>query len=117
MDRYRSHRERSRGKGIEMKTFFCPFAQFERFESATRSIEQICELLTGKSQQTIRNRVSAGTFPRPTSDGVWPIDDKADNLDAPEMHPMARKPRNYAISVQSIIGAVQMEYASFSIKI
>ncbi len=49
-----------------MKTSFWLFAQFE---SATLSIEQICEL-TGKAQQTIGNRVSAGTFPRPTSDGV-----------------------------------------------
>jgi hypothetical protein len=63
---------------------------FAQFESATLSMEQTCEL-TGISQQTIRNRVSAGTFPRPTSDEVWLIGDKADNLDAPEMHQMAGK--------------------------
>jgi hypothetical protein len=59
------------------------------------------------SNDYIVERVSAGTFPRPTSDRVWLIDDKADNLDAPEMHPMAGKPRSNAISVQSIIGATQ----------
>jgi len=42
--------------------------------------------------------------PRPTSDGAWQIDDKADNLDAPKMHQMTRKPRSYTISVQSIMG-------------
>jgi len=63
----------------------------------------------------IGNRVSAGTFPRPTSDGVWLIDEKTNNLGAPEMHQMTRQPRNYANSVQSIKGAIQMEYAPFSI--
>jgi hypothetical protein len=45
------------------------------------------------------------TFPRPTRDGVWQISDKADNLDVPKMHHLARRPRSYPISVQSIIGA------------
>jgi hypothetical protein len=51
---------------IRLKTFFYPFAQFE---SATLSIEPICGL-TGKSQQTIRNRVSTETFPCATGDGL-----------------------------------------------
>jgi hypothetical protein len=54
--------------------------------------------------------------PRPTSDGVWLVDDKATIFIAPEMHQMVGKPRSYAISVQSIIGAIQIEYAALSIK-
>ena len=39
------------------------------------------ELLGGKAVQTIRNRAAAGKFPRPTSDGVWLVQDVADYLD------------------------------------
>ena len=52
------------------------------------------------------------TFPRPTSDGVWQISDKADNLDEPKMHHLARRPRSYPISVQSIIGATSSRHDS-----
>lgn len=38
-------------------------------------------------------------------------------LIAPEMHRTAGKPHNYAISLRSIIGAIQMEYALFSISV
>ena len=41
----------------------------------------IRSLLGGKAEQTIRNKVSAGEFPRPTKDGVWMIQDVADYLD------------------------------------
>lgn len=59
---------------------------------------------------------SAEGVPRPTNDGVWLIDDIANNLDAPKMHQMARKPNSYAISVQSIIGATQNRHGeTFSI--
>jgi hypothetical protein len=85
------------------------------FESATLTLEPVRMLLGGKSSQAIRNRVSAGTFPHPTSDEVWPIDEKVDGLGAPKMHQAARNPRRYAHSVQSIIGAIQMEYAPCSI--
>ena len=67
------------------------------------------------SRTTTLSTRSAETFPRPTSNGVWLIDDIADNLDAPEMHQMARKPHSYAISAQFIIWTIQMEYAPFSI--
>jgi len=44
-------------------------------------------------QRTICNRVFAGTVPRPTSGGVWLIDDIADYLDrtrkAPDDHKAA----------------------------
>jgi len=58
---------------------------------------------------------SAEAFPRPASDGVWLIDGIENNPDAPEMRQMARIPNKYALSVQSIIGAMRIEYAAFSI--
>lgn len=66
-----------------MKTEFWLFGQFE---SATLTLEQICRL-TDKRPQTIRNRVSAGKFPRPTSDGVWMIQDVAAYLDSTKAAP------------------------------
>lgn len=62
----------------EVNTVFLLLAQFG---SVTLTLGQVCQLLGGKSAQTIRNRVSAGKFPRPTSDGVWLIQDIADYLD------------------------------------
>lgn len=60
-----------------MNTVFLLMAQFN---SATLTIDQVCKLLD-KAPQTIRNRVSRGTFPRPTADGVWRVQDVADYLD------------------------------------
>ena len=71
-------------------------SEFKRDLRADRKVT------TNDSQPLVRRNV-----PGPTSNGVWQIDNKADNLDAPEMHQMVRKLHNYAISVQSIIGATQ----------
>lgn len=61
-----------------MKTVLLLMAQFE---TTTLTLDQVRALLGGKAAQTIRNRVSAGRFPRPTTDGVWMIQDVADYLD------------------------------------
>lgn len=71
-----------------MKTVFLLMAQFG---STTLTMSQVRELLGGKAVQTIRNRVSAGTFPRPTSDGVWLVQDVADYLDSTKNAPAATK--------------------------
>lgn len=52
-----------------------------QFQSPTLTMGNIRSLLGGKAEQTIRNKVSAGEFPRPTKDGVWMIQDVADYLD------------------------------------
>lgn len=70
-----------------MKTAFWLFGQFE---SATLTISQVAQVI-GKAEQTIRNRVSAGTFPRPTADGVWMIEDIADYLDSTRVAPSGAK--------------------------
>jgi predicted DNA-binding transcriptional regulator AlpA len=62
-----------------MNTVFLLMAQFN---SATLTIDQVCALLGGKAKQTVRNRVSRGTFPRPTADGIWRVQDVADYLDS-----------------------------------
>ena len=66
-----------------MKTVFLLLAQFE---SATLTLDQVARLI-GKANQTVRNRVSAGTFPRPTSAGVWMVQDVADYLDRTRIGP------------------------------
>lgn len=58
-----------------MNTTFLLMAQFG---SVTLTMDQVRELLGGKAVQTIRNRVAAGKFPRPTSDGVWLVQDVAE---------------------------------------
>lgn len=70
-----------------MKTEFWIFSQFE---SATLTIDQIAKLIA-KAPQTIRNRVSAGTFPRPTADGVWLIEDVARYIDSTRNVPSDKK--------------------------
>ena len=60
-----------------MNTTFLLMAQFN---SVTLTLSQVAELLD-KKPQTIRNRVSLGTFPRPTADGVWRVQDVAAYLD------------------------------------
>lgn len=60
-----------------MNTTFLLMAQFD---SVTLTLGQVADLLD-KAPQTIRNRVSAGTFPRPTADGVWRVQDIAAYLD------------------------------------
>ncbi len=54
---------------------------FAQFETATLSMTQVRSLLNNKAEQTIRNKVSRGEFPRPTKDGVWRIQDVADYID------------------------------------
>lgn len=54
---------------------------------ATMTLEQVCELLAGKAKQTIRNCVSRGTFPRPTSDGIWLTTDIAAYLESSKSAP------------------------------
>jgi hypothetical protein len=71
-----------------VKTVFLLLAQFE---STTLTLEQVRVLLGGKASQTIRNRVSAGKFPRPTEDGVWLIQDVADYLDRTRNAPDGQK--------------------------
>jgi hypothetical protein len=71
-----------------MKTVFLLMAQFD---SVTLTMAQVRELLGGLAVQTIRNRVSAGKFPRPTSDGVWLVQDVADYLDRSKSAPSDRK--------------------------
>ena len=70
-----------------MKTVFLLLAQFE---SATLTLDQVARLI-GKANQTVRNRVSAGTFPRPTSDGVWMVQDVADYLDRTRIGPAGQE--------------------------
>jgi predicted DNA-binding transcriptional regulator AlpA len=70
-----------------VKTVFWLFGQFE---SATLTIDQVAKLVD-KAPQTIRNRVSAGTFPRPTADGVWLIEDVAAYIDSTRVAPAAPK--------------------------
>lgn len=60
-----------------MNTTFLLMAQFN---SVTLTLSQVAGLLD-KRPQTIRNRVSLGTFPRPTADGVWRVQDVAAYLD------------------------------------
>lgn len=60
-----------------MNTTFLLMAQFN---SVTLTLSQVAELFD-KKPQTIRNRVSLGTFPRPTADGVWRVQDVAAYLD------------------------------------
>lgn len=55
---------------------------FAQFNTATLSMTQVRSLLGNKAEQTIRNKVSRGEFPRPTKDGVWMIQDVADYLEA-----------------------------------
>jgi predicted DNA-binding transcriptional regulator AlpA len=71
-----------------MNTVFLLMAQFG---SVTLTMEQVRQLLGGLAVQTIRNRVSAGKFPRPTSDGVWLVQDVADYLDRSKSAPHAKK--------------------------
>lgn len=71
-----------------MKTVFLLMAQFD---SVTLTMAQVRELLGGLAVQTIRNRVSAGKFPRPTSDGVWLVQDVADYLDRSKSAPHDRE--------------------------
>lgn len=54
---------------------------FAQFETATLNMNQVRELLGGRAEQTIRNKVSRGEFPRPTKDGVWRVQDVADYID------------------------------------
>ncbi len=70
-----------------MNTVFLLMAQFG---SATLTIDQVRTLLGGKAAKTIFNRVSAGTFPRPTIDGVWLVQDVADYLDRSKSAPHTR---------------------------
>jgi len=70
-----------------MNTVFLLMAQFG---SVTLTMEQVRQLLGGLAVQTIRNRVSAGKFPRPTSDGVWLVQDVADYLDRSKSAPYHR---------------------------
>lgn len=62
-----------------MNTVFLLMAQFG---GVTLTMEQVRQLLGGLAVQTIRNRVSAGKFPRPTSDGVWLVQDVAEYLES-----------------------------------
>jgi hypothetical protein len=55
------------------------------------------------------------TFPRPTSYGAGLIDDIEEYFNCSRNAPDDQKSHSYAISLQSIIGTVQMEYALFSI--
>jgi hypothetical protein len=71
-----------------VKTVFLLMAQFD---SVTLTMAQVRELLGGLAVQTIRNRVSAGKFPRPTSDGVWLVQDVADYLDRSKSAPHDRE--------------------------
>lgn len=86
-----------------MKTVFLLLAQFE---SATLTIDQVRVVLGGKAAQTIRNRVSAGTFPRPTEDGIWMIQDVADWLDAQKVSACAPMERTSAAFPESLKGTV-----------
>lgn len=70
-----------------MNTVFLLMAQFG---SVTLTMSQVRELLGGLAVQTIRNRVAAGKFPRPTSDGVWLVQDVADYLDRSKSAPRDR---------------------------
>jgi predicted DNA-binding transcriptional regulator AlpA len=54
---------------------------FAQFKTATLSMTQVRSLLGNKAEQTIRNKVSRGEFPRPTKDGVWRVQDVADYID------------------------------------
>jgi len=67
-----------------MNTVFLLMAQFG---SVTITMDQVRALLGGLAVQTIRNRVAAGKFPRPTSDGVWLVQDVADYLDRSKSAP------------------------------
>jgi predicted DNA-binding transcriptional regulator AlpA len=67
-----------------MNTTFLLMAQFG---SVTLTMDQVRELLGGKAVQTIRNRVAAGKFPRPTSDGVWLVQDVAAYLESTKSAP------------------------------
>jgi hypothetical protein len=71
-----------------MNTIFLLMAQFN---SATLTLEQVCIVLGGKAKQTVRNRVAAGKFPRPTSDGVWRVQDIADYIDGTVSAPSTPK--------------------------
>jgi hypothetical protein len=71
-----------------VKTVFLLMAQFD---SVTLTMDQVRALLGGLAVQTIRNRVSAGKFPRPTSDGVWLVQDVADYLDRSKSAPHDRE--------------------------
>ena len=71
-----------------MNTIFLLMAQFN---SATLTIEQVCAVLGGKAKQTVRNRVAAGKFPRPTADGVWRVQDVADYIDSTVSAPAPTK--------------------------
>jgi predicted DNA-binding transcriptional regulator AlpA len=67
-----------------MNTTFLLMAQFG---SVTLTMAQVRELLGGKAVQTIRNRVASGKFPRPTSDGVWLVQDVAEYLERTKSAP------------------------------
>jgi predicted DNA-binding transcriptional regulator AlpA len=69
-----------------MRTVFLLMA---KYDSVTLTMSQICDLLE-KKPQTIRNRVSLGTFPKPTEDGVWRVQDVAEYLDRTAGAPQAR---------------------------
>lgn len=66
------------------------FLLMAKFDSVTLTMEQVCAL-TEKKEKTIRNRVYAGKFPAPTSDGVWLVQDIADYLDSTRAAPQAMK--------------------------
>lgn len=56
------------------------FLLMAKYDSVTLTLSQVCDLLD-KKPQTIRNRMALGTFPRPTDDGVWRVQDVAAYLD------------------------------------
>lgn len=69
-----------------MKTVLLLMAQYNR---TLLSIEQVADLF-GKAPQTIRNRVSAGTFPAPT-DGMWHVEIIAEHIERTMNAPGADK--------------------------
>jgi predicted DNA-binding transcriptional regulator AlpA len=56
------------------------FLLMAKYDSVTLTLRQVCDLLD-KRPQTIRNRMALGTFPQPTEDEIWRVQDVADWFD------------------------------------